>query len=966
MQDRFLLRLIILSIAFAFGMIGVAAGQKREPRPVAEVTHEGPVDFELEILPILRANCVACHNESEAEGDLVVETPQAMLVGGSEGPAVVPGNAAKSLLFQSAAHQIKPAMPPKKNKVDAVPLSPEELGLLKLWIDQGASGEVTGQSGPAQWQLLPPRANPIYAVAISPDGQYAACGRANQVSVYHVPSGRALGRLTDPELLGSEPYGKAGVSHLDLVQSLAFSPDGRTLASGGFRTAKLWRRQGIEKIADLPATEQRMTAMAVSPVGKLCALGQASGAIALVDLASGKTLRSLDGHRAEITGLAFSPDATTLYSGSADKSLRAWEVDDGSATGQVENAAPVTAIALVSGASQIAVASADHTIRIWSLAEWSKATSELIAELKGHTAPVTSLAVVEESGTQIISGSLDGTLRHWDLATGKEVRHFNHGGPITGVAAGPDGERFVSVSGNNTGKLWDATDGKQLAELKGDFRVQLQSDVLGRLVEVAKQSVDLGKKAISGAKGNVTKIERETQKAIDRKATVDKELAALIEKAVKPAADKVAANKALADQKLAVRGATAGATDQATPQAAINLAAEQRKLEQLEADAKTADAADLRAQRAVVRHQGWASDAALLIPLKRKMVEDAADKVTACEGALGAVEQALKQAEADRAAAMKTATQTERPYRTVAFSADGQQLAIAGDDGKIHLYDSAKGAAIDTLDAHAAAVSVICYTPRGQLISAADKTVTHWNPNGQWQLARTIGNVDDATQLVDRVTALTFSPDGKTLATGSGQPSRSGQLKLWSVADGALMREVVHPHSDTILGLDFSPRGDRIVSASADHSVKIFRVDDGSFLRVFEGHTHHVLGVSWKFDGRLIASCGADNVIKIWDLEASDKKKAISVHKKEVTAISFVGYSDELLSSSGDRQVGLHRAENGGKVRSFDGATDFLYSAAASDDGRRIIAGGEDSVLRVWDGTNGKSLYQFEPEGNGK
>ena len=90
------------------------------------------------------------------------------------------------------------------------------------------------------------------------------------------------------------------------------------------------------------------------------------------------------------------------------------------------------------------------------------------------------------------------------------------------------------------------------------------------------------------------------------------------------------------------------------------------------------------------------------------------------------------------------------------------------------------------------------------------------------------------------------------------------------------------------------------------------------------------------------------------------------MHKKEVSVISFVGYSDEILSSSGDKQVGLHQAENGRKIRSFDGAIDLLYSAAASDDGRLIIAGGEDSVLRVWDGTNGKELYQFEPEENGK
>ena len=84
--------------------------------------------------------------------------------------------------------------------------------------------------------------NPIYAVAITPDGQYTACGRANQIFIYHVPTGRLVCRLTDPELMRAGIYQKPGAADMDLVQSLAMSPDGSMLASGGYRTIKLWSR----------------------------------------------------------------------------------------------------------------------------------------------------------------------------------------------------------------------------------------------------------------------------------------------------------------------------------------------------------------------------------------------------------------------------------------------------------------------------------------------------------------------------------------------------------------------------------------------------------------------------------------------------------------------------------------------------------------------------------------------------
>src|SRR5204862_1929310 len=125
-------------------------------------------------------------------------------------------------------------------------------------------------------QPLPPGINPIYAVAITADGQYAAASRANQIFLVHVPSKRELGRLTDPSLLAGGIYKQPGVADLDLVQSLKFNPDGTLLASGGFRTVKLWRKTTRGKIADLSEAEAA-AALAARNDQKLIVLGDQAG-----------------------------------------------------------------------------------------------------------------------------------------------------------------------------------------------------------------------------------------------------------------------------------------------------------------------------------------------------------------------------------------------------------------------------------------------------------------------------------------------------------------------------------------------------------------------------------------------------------------------------------------------------------------------------------------------------------------
>ncbi|MFM2097323.1 MAG: Chromosome partition protein Smc, partial [Planctomycetota bacterium] len=457
----------------------MVAAYAADPTPiaVAEVKHEGPVDFEKEILPILRRNCLACHSATEHESDLILETPQTILKGGSSGPAVVAGKPAESLLFKLAAHQADPIMPPKGNDVKAKDFTPEELGLLKLWIDQGAKGQVLGAAAPIVWQPLPAGINPIYAVAVSADGQYAAAARANQIFLYHVPSKRELGRLTDPGLLQGGVYKQPGVAHLDLVQSLKFNNAGDQLASGAYREVKLWRRSQNVKKMQLAGLETPPRSVAVTADGKQAAIGEENGKIRLYDLATGQVAKVLEGHAGPVTALRYMTGNTRLVSVSMDKTMRVWNPADGQVVGQAESPAPLQSLAVVAEEKQIAVGGADNVIRLWDTAAVTASPKPAepvkpLKELPGHTGPVTTLAAAGVNGAELISGSQDGSVRIWNVAGGNVVRQMAHGGPVESLAVQADGQRVVSVSANNTSKTWNYADGKQLAEVKGDFRAQ--------------------------------------------------------------------------------------------------------------------------------------------------------------------------------------------------------------------------------------------------------------------------------------------------------------------------------------------------------------------------------------------------------------------------------------------------------------------------------------------------------------
>ena len=216
----------------------------------------GVIDYDKQVHPFLKDNCIACHNKTTTKGGLNMETPELMIKGGETDKGLIPGKGADSIIYQAAAHTWDSEMPPKGNKVGAVNLTSQQLAILKDWIDQGARPSPKRDKVIA-WEPLPAGIQPIFALATTAQGDFAAAARANQISLYHLPSQSLVTKLTDESLLKSGLYKQPGVAHRDLVQALAFSPDGTRLATGSFREVKIWKR---EIKAPAPVASTKFTA----------------------------------------------------------------------------------------------------------------------------------------------------------------------------------------------------------------------------------------------------------------------------------------------------------------------------------------------------------------------------------------------------------------------------------------------------------------------------------------------------------------------------------------------------------------------------------------------------------------------------------------------------------------------------------------------------------------------------------
>ena len=592
------------------------------------------------------------------------------------------------------------------------------------------------------------------------------------------------------------------VPHSSGITSVAFSSDGTRVVSGSAdMTLKLWDVATGRLLRTFEGHRYTIESVAFSPNGAQVLSGSLD--LKLWNAATGTVIRTFRGHSAQVNSVAFSPDGKRVLSGGAERSVMLWNAATGAVIRTFVHSSWVRSVAFSPDGRRVLAGCDDKTLHLWDVA-----TGALIRTYRD--AEWINSVAFSPDGTRFLSGSgfsQSGALKLWSAASGTLIRTFEgHSTVVKSVAFSPDGVRVLSGGEDNTLRLWDAASGTLLHILYASASIGAFSPDGARIVSASN---DPTLKLWDVATGNLIR---------------------------------------------AFEGANVGWVN------SVAFSPDGTRFLSADTNVKVWDAASGALIRSFEQNADQ-NDAPRVFS-----VAFSPDAGRVLSGGYGK----LKLWNASTGALISTFEGHAGHVKSVAFSPDGRHV-LSGSatmarmigglreelgskwNKTLVLWDTGTSALVGTFN-YTDWVNSVAFSPDGSRVIAAngyDKTLTLWDAGTSGLIATFKEN--------STVTSVAFSPDGKRVLSGGYK-----EITLRDAATGTLIR-TFEGHEHQVDSLVFSPDGNRVLSGGADNTLKLWDAATGALIRTFRGHSNSVTSVAFSPDGTRVLSGSQDTTVRLWN-----------------------------------------------------------------------------------------------------